>query len=133
MSPYNRTNEKNYFREALLRHSEGEIQMKIIFIRHAEPDYTIDSLTEKGRREAELLSERASKMEGYGFLLFAAWESKGDCRADFAESGTGSQNLRLAAGISNTLLRDRGKYTVVGSDAGNFGWKQSVVFPRRVA
>lgn len=44
-----------------MRHSEGEIQMKIIFIRHAEPDYTIDSLTEKGRREAELLSERAVK------------------------------------------------------------------------
>ena len=28
--------------------------MKIIFIRHAEPDYSIDSLTEKGWREAEI-------------------------------------------------------------------------------
>lgn len=32
--------------------------MNLIFIRHAEPDYTIDSLTEKGWREAELLAER---------------------------------------------------------------------------
>ena len=35
--------------------------MKLIFIRHAEPDYTIDSLTEKGWREAEILSKRVSK------------------------------------------------------------------------
>lgn len=26
--------------------------MKIIFIRHAEPDYGTDTLTEKGRKEA---------------------------------------------------------------------------------
>ena len=32
--------------------------MNLIFIRHAEPDYTIDSLTEKGWREAKLLAER---------------------------------------------------------------------------
>ncbi len=32
--------------------------MKLIFIRHAEPDYKLDSLTEKGAREAALLGER---------------------------------------------------------------------------
>ena len=32
--------------------------MRILLIRHAEPDYTIDSLTPKGRVEAELLSRR---------------------------------------------------------------------------
>ena len=31
--------------------------MKLIFIRHGEPDYSIDSLTEKGFREARLLAE----------------------------------------------------------------------------
>lgn len=35
--------------------------MKIIFIRHGEPNYEIDSLTEKGWREAELLSKRTAK------------------------------------------------------------------------
>lgn len=34
--------------------------MRLILIRHAEPDYVRDSLTEKGWREAELLSERVS-------------------------------------------------------------------------
>ena len=35
--------------------------MKIIFIRHAEPDYNKDSLTQKGWKEAKLLSERIKK------------------------------------------------------------------------
>ncbi len=35
--------------------------MKLIFIRHGEPDYSIDSLTEKGFREARLLAERTAK------------------------------------------------------------------------
>lgn len=35
--------------------------MRIIFVRHAEPDYDTDSLTEKGKREARLLFERARK------------------------------------------------------------------------
>ncbi len=37
--------------------------MKIIIIRHGDPDYSIDSLTEKGWREAELLSQRLVKSD----------------------------------------------------------------------
>ena len=33
--------------------------MRIIFVRHGEPDYTTDTLNEKGKREAELLANRA--------------------------------------------------------------------------
>lgn len=36
--------------------------MKIYIIRHGDPDYSIDSLTEKGWREAELLSRRIQKL-----------------------------------------------------------------------
>lgn len=35
--------------------------MKIMIIRHGDPDYSIDSLTEKGWREVELLSRRLIK------------------------------------------------------------------------
>lgn len=35
--------------------------MRIIFIRHGDPDYVNDTLTEKGKREAELLSRRVRK------------------------------------------------------------------------
>ncbi|NCB91691.1 MAG: histidine phosphatase family protein [Clostridia bacterium] len=41
--------------------------MKIIIIRHADPDYTIDSLTPKGWREAELLSHRIVPMDVQAF------------------------------------------------------------------
>lgn len=37
--------------------------MKILVIRHGDPDYALDSLTEKGWREAELLSRRLVKMK----------------------------------------------------------------------
>lgn len=37
--------------------------MKILIIRHGDPDYTIDSLTEKGHREAKMLSERIAPMD----------------------------------------------------------------------
>lgn len=35
--------------------------MRLLIIRHGDPDYSIDSLTEKGRREAFLLSERLAR------------------------------------------------------------------------
>lgn len=37
--------------------------MKLIFIRHGEPNYEIDSLTEKGWREARLLAKRTAKWD----------------------------------------------------------------------
>ena len=36
--------------------------MRLLFIRHGDPDYVNDTLTEKGRREAALLAEHAPKM-----------------------------------------------------------------------
>ena len=36
--------------------------MKIIMIRHGDPDYEHDSLTEKGKREADLLVPRLAAM-----------------------------------------------------------------------
>ncbi len=40
------------------RESRGILSMRILILRHGEPDYTTDTLTEKGRREAELLARR---------------------------------------------------------------------------
>ena len=36
--------------------------MRILLIRHGDPDYVNDTLTEKGRREAALLAKRAASM-----------------------------------------------------------------------
>ena len=37
--------------------------MRIIIVRHGDPDYSIDSLTETGWKEARLLADRLAKMD----------------------------------------------------------------------
>lgn len=37
--------------------------MKVLIVRHADPDYSVDSLTPKGWKEAECLSKRLSKLK----------------------------------------------------------------------
>lgn len=43
--------------------------MKLIFIRHGDPDYSIDSLTETGWKEAEMLAEKMQNMEVKQFYV----------------------------------------------------------------
>lgn len=43
--------------------------MKILIIRHADPDYSIDSLTETGWQEAALLADRLCKMDIKAFYV----------------------------------------------------------------
>lgn len=43
--------------------------MKILIIRHADPDYSIDSLTAQGRIEAELLSRQLCKKDIKAFYV----------------------------------------------------------------
>ena len=43
--------------------------MKLLIIRHGDPDYQNDSLTEKGWREAELLADRIEKLDIAAFYV----------------------------------------------------------------
>lgn len=43
--------------------------MKLLIVRHGDPDYSIDSLTPKGWREAEYLSEKLSKLDVKAFYV----------------------------------------------------------------
>lgn len=43
--------------------------MKLVIIRHGDPDYKNDTLTEKGWREAALLAERVAKMDVTEFFV----------------------------------------------------------------
>lgn len=43
--------------------------MKLLLVRHGDPDYTIDSLTEKGLVEADLLATRLSKLDVKEFYV----------------------------------------------------------------
>lgn len=43
--------------------------MKILIVRHAEPDYAVDGLTQKGCREAELLAQRLCLLHVKNFYV----------------------------------------------------------------
>lgn len=43
--------------------------MKLLIVRHADPDYSIDSLTPTGWREAELLADRLAALEVKSFYV----------------------------------------------------------------
>ena len=43
--------------------------MKILIIRHGDPDYSIDSLTPTGWKEAELLADRISRLDVKAFYV----------------------------------------------------------------
>ena len=43
--------------------------MKLLFVRHGDPDYSIDSLTETGWKEARLLAPRLSKLPVHTFYV----------------------------------------------------------------
>lgn len=55
--------------------------MKLLLIRHGEPDYTIDSLTEKGWKEAELLSEKLCNMKIDEFVVSPLGRAKDTAKA----------------------------------------------------
>ena len=43
--------------------------MKVLIVRHGDPDYDIDSLTEKGWKEVEYLSQKLSKLDVKAFYV----------------------------------------------------------------
>lgn len=43
--------------------------MRVLIVRHGDPNYEIDSLTEKGWKEAELLSDRLSRLDVRAFYV----------------------------------------------------------------
>lgn len=59
-----------------LRQKKGTIRMRLLIVRHGDPDYSIDSLTEKGWKEAEYLSERLSKLDVKDFYVSSLGRAK---------------------------------------------------------
>ena len=75
--------------------------MKLLFIRHGDPDYTIDSLTEKGWKEAEFLSEKIAALDVRDFYVSPLG------RAKDTASCTLKKNGRTATGFLRTGQRSR--------------------------
>ena len=78
--------------------------MRILIIRHAEPDYAADSLTPKGRQEAELLSRRLAK-----YNIHECWVSPYGRARDTAAYTL--EKTGLTAVTLPWLAEFRGRYT----------------------
>lgn len=61
--------------------------MKLIIIRHGDPDYSIDSLTETGWKEAELLSHRICKMDVKAFYCSPLGRAKDTAKPTLEKLG----------------------------------------------
>ena len=64
--------------------------MRILIIRHGDPDYENDCLTEKGRREASLLAERLKKENITAFYSSPLGRAKETC--EFVAKAQGKEN-----------------------------------------
>ncbi|RKJ40950.1 histidine phosphatase family protein [Acutalibacter sp. 1XD8-33] len=61
--------------------------MKLLIVRHGDPDYSIDSLTEKGWREAEYLSERLVKIPAAAYYCSPLGRAKDTAKATLEKLG----------------------------------------------
>lgn len=66
--------------------------MKLLIVRHGDPDYDIDSLTEKGWKEVEYLSQKLSKLD-VKLSMYPPWKSEGYCGSDFEKDGKNSHRV----------------------------------------
>ena len=67
--------------------------MRILIIRHGDPDYTIDSLTEKGHREATLLAERIAPMDIAAYYISPLDRAKATVEYSLKRCGRTAETL----------------------------------------
>ena len=90
--------------------------MRLLLVRHAEPDYSRDSLTEKGWREAELLSRRLIRLRGV-----EGWYTSPLGRARDTASRT-LEKLGVTAEELPWLVEFRGRATDPDTGAVRLAW-----------
>ncbi|MCM1334235.1 MAG: histidine phosphatase family protein [Bacteroides sp.] len=67
--------------------------MKILIIRHGDPDYTVDSLTEKGRVEAALLAERIAPLSVKDYYVSPLGRARDTAEATLKKAGRTAETL----------------------------------------
>ena len=78
--------------------------MKILIIRHGDPDYSIDSLTEKGWREAELLSKRLTNMDVDDFYTSTLGRAKDTAKPTLKKLGKKAEVLPWLEEFRGTIV-----------------------------
>lgn len=78
--------------------------MRIIFIRHGDPDYKKDSLTEKGWREARLLAERVSRWEVDDFYCSPLGRARDTASCSLEKMGRTAETFRFLREFEGRVL-----------------------------
>lgn len=79
--------------------------MKLLLIRHGDPDYTIDSLTEKGHREAEYLSERLIKLPVSAFYCSPLGRAKDTAKPTLEKLGRSAEECEWLREFNGRIHR----------------------------
>ncbi len=79
--------------------------MKLLLIRHGDPDYENDALTEKGRREADYLAERLSGLDISAFYTSPLGRAKDTAAPTLARVGRQAEELDWLREFHAPILR----------------------------
>ena len=67
--------------------------MKLVFIRHGDPDYSIDSLTERGWKEAEALAKRVARWDVDAFYISPLGRAQDTAKVSLDAIGRSGETL----------------------------------------
>lgn len=86
--------------------------MKLVIVRHGDPDYTIDSLTPKGKREAKLLVDRISALKPDYFYCSPLGRAKKTASYTLKALGADCEIMPWLTEFEGRVTEDSGKIEV---------------------
>lgn len=103
--------------------------MEILIIRHGDPDYDRDSLTKKGWKEAELLSERLCKLDIKAFYCSPLGRAQDTAKPTLEKMNRQMQIMPWLREFEGTVIRD-GKRVLAWDQLPEY-WKEIPVYYSR--
>lgn len=79
--------------------------MKLLIVRHGDPDYSIDSLTETGWKEAKILADRFTKLDVKAFYCSPLGRAKDTAKPTMEKLGREMEILPWLREFSPKVLR----------------------------
>lgn len=83
--------------------------MKLIIIRHGDPDYSIDSLTPTGWEEAQILSDRVSKLDVAAFYVSPMGRAQDTAAATLKKMGRQAETLDWLREFPAQMVKEPGE------------------------
>lgn len=83
--------------------------MKLLIIRHGDPNYEIDSLTEKGWKEAEMLAERIAPLDIKAYYVSPLGRARDTASLTLKKAGREAEVLPWAREYNTRILGENGE------------------------